>query len=113
MSTGNSQYDPTTIPCREIAQREKDKYLLFSCIDYIYQCKTGPFEEHSNTLYGISQVPMWEKVNSGLIKMYKGEVSKCIAHVQKLIHITKRLSLLIILCFIMRFVGDLNQFDFS
>ncbi|CAH8826999.1 unnamed protein product [Trichobilharzia szidati] len=71
---GNSQYDPTTIPCRNIAEKEKDRYLLFSCIDYIYQCKTGPFEEHSNTLYGISQVPMWEKVNSGLIKMYKGEV---------------------------------------
>ncbi|CAH8463022.1 unnamed protein product [Heterobilharzia americana] len=71
---GNSQYDPTVIPNREVAEREKDKYLFFSCIAYIYQCKTGPFEEHSNTLYGISQVPKWEKVNSGLIKMYKGEV---------------------------------------
>ncbi|VDP25654.1 unnamed protein product [Schistosoma mattheei] len=25
-------------------------------------------------MYGISEVPKWEKVNSGLIKMYKGEV---------------------------------------
>lgn len=71
---GNPHYDPSTIPNRQVAEKEKDNYLLFSCIDYIYQCKTGPFEEHSNTLYGISQVQKWEKVNSGLIKMYKAEV---------------------------------------
>ena len=36
--------------------------------------KTGPFAEHSNTLWGISGVAEWSKVNSGLIKMYKAEV---------------------------------------
>ena len=36
--------------------------------------KTGPFFEHSNTLWGISSVPTWTKVNSGLLKMYKAEV---------------------------------------
>lgn len=38
------------------------------------QVKTGPFAEHSNTLWGISSVQEWTKVNSGLIKMYKAEV---------------------------------------
>ena len=36
--------------------------------------KSGPFAEHSNILWGISSVAAWEKVNSGLIKMYKVEV---------------------------------------
>ena len=38
------------------------------------QVKTGPFAEHSNQLWNISAVPNWDKVNSGLIKMYKAEV---------------------------------------
>ncbi len=38
--------------------------------------KTGPFAEHSNTLWGISGVAEWNKVNSGLIKMLKAEVVK-------------------------------------
>ena len=37
--------------------------------------KSGPFAEHSNILWGISSVAAWEKVNSGLIKMYKVEVT--------------------------------------
>ena len=38
------------------------------------QVKTGPFFEHSNTLWSISAVSDWTKVNSGLLKMYKAEV---------------------------------------
>ena len=38
------------------------------------QMKSGPFAEHSNVLWGISSVKIWDKVNSGLIKMYKAEV---------------------------------------
>lgn len=37
--------------------------------------KTGPFAEHSNQLWNISAVPSWSKVNQGLIRMYKAEVS--------------------------------------
>ena len=36
--------------------------------------KSGHFAEHSNVLWGISSVKIWDKVNSGLIKMYKAEV---------------------------------------
>ncbi|PVU94741.1 hypothetical protein BB561_002294 [Smittium simulii] len=36
--------------------------------------KNGPFFEHSRQLYDVSGVHTWEKVNSGLLKMYKAEV---------------------------------------
>lgn len=36
--------------------------------------KTGPFHEHSPMLFDITGVLKWSKVNSGLIKMYVGEV---------------------------------------
>jgi len=51
-------------------------YLFFGCIEFINNVKTGPFHEHSNQLYNISGVPTWTKMNSGLIKMYEGEVLK-------------------------------------
>lgn len=41
----------------------------------LFQMKTGPFAEHSNQLWNISAVPSWSKVNQGLIRMYKAEVS--------------------------------------
>jgi hypothetical protein len=41
----------------------------------VFQVKTGPFAEHSNVLWGISGVQFWSKVNGGLMKMYKAEVS--------------------------------------
>uniref|UniRef100_A0A1I7WQX8 Serine/threonine-protein phosphatase 2A activator n=1 Tax=Heterorhabditis bacteriophora TaxID=37862 RepID=A0A1I7WQX8_HETBA len=43
---------------------------------FISHTKTGPFHEHSNQLWNISAVPSWEKVNSGMFKMYEGEVLK-------------------------------------
>lgn len=43
--------------------------------DSFLQMKTGPFAEHSNQLWNISAVPSWSKVNQGLIRMYKAEVS--------------------------------------
>nr|XP_058958551.1 serine/threonine-protein phosphatase 2A activator-like [Pocillopora verrucosa] len=49
-------------------------YMFFGCIKFINEMKSGPFAEHSNVLWGISSVKIWDKVNSGLIKMYKAEV---------------------------------------
>lgn len=43
---------------------------------FVFQMKTGPFAEHSNQLWNISAVPSWSKVNQGLIRMYKAEVSQ-------------------------------------
>ncbi|VDM17533.1 unnamed protein product [Hydatigera taeniaeformis] len=71
---GTGLYEPSAVPDQEIAEKEANSCLLFSCINYIFQVKTGPFAEHSSCLQSLSSVPSWEKVNSGMIKMYKGEV---------------------------------------
>lgn len=49
-------------------------YMYLAAIKHICSVKTGPFPEHSNQLWNISGVPLWSKVNSGLIKMYKAEL---------------------------------------
>lgn len=59
--------------------------MFLECIDYINKVKTGPFAEHSNQLWGISGVSHWTKVNQGLIKMYKVEVSIFYANFESLI----------------------------
>lgn len=49
--------------------------LYCICITRVHQVKHGPFHEHSSQLYAIATgVPNWTKVNSGLLKMYEGEV---------------------------------------
>lgn len=57
---------------------EVNKYaannLYFRAITFIFEMKKGPFWEHSPTLYSVSEIPRWEKINSGMIKMYTGEV---------------------------------------
>ena len=55
-------------------------HVDFFTIYFNFQVKTGPFAEHSNTLWGISGVAEWSKVNSGLIKMYKAEVMDSLRH---------------------------------
>ncbi|CAH1785912.1 unnamed protein product [Owenia fusiformis] len=49
-------------------------FMFLGSIEHINKVKTGPFAEHSNQLWNISGVQKWEKVNSGLMKMYKAEV---------------------------------------
>lgn len=77
---GSSQLvnHPTILPSHlveeEMVRRYSNDYMFFGCIRYINETKSGPFAEHSNTLWSISSVPYWSKVNSGLMKMYKVEV---------------------------------------
>jgi|UniRef100_A0AC35FQQ2 serine/threonine-protein phosphatase 2A activator len=68
--TPDHYLNPTTV---ETYQRDN---LFFEAIQYINETKYGPFYEHSNQLYNISAVPSWEKVNSGMFKMYEGECLK-------------------------------------
>uniref|UniRef100_A0A0N5BHD9 Serine/threonine-protein phosphatase 2A activator n=1 Tax=Strongyloides papillosus TaxID=174720 RepID=A0A0N5BHD9_STREA len=60
----------------DLPQRYSDHDLFFESIEYINNTKSGPFFEHSNQLWNISAVQTWEKVNSGLFKMYEAEVLK-------------------------------------
>ncbi|KAI0563037.1 Peptidylprolyl isomerase [Gracilaria domingensis] len=60
----------------EVALRElRYEYLYLDAIAFIREMKTGPFPEHSPMLHDISGVNGgWKKINSGMIKMYRGEV---------------------------------------
>ncbi|XP_070531664.1 serine/threonine-protein phosphatase 2A activator-like [Ptychodera flava] len=64
---------PKSLPNEEYVEGFAHQYMIFACIKFILSMKTGSFAEHSNTLWNISGVPRWAKVNSGLIKMYKAE----------------------------------------
>ena len=71
---GHDIVSPKAISDYDKAEQLKDDYLFFACIHYISEVKTGPFAEHSNQLWNVSGVPSWNKVFSGLIKMYRAEV---------------------------------------
>ncbi|XP_053380412.1 serine/threonine-protein phosphatase 2A activator-like isoform X1 [Mercenaria mercenaria] len=71
---GHPRIFPKSSVKPEIYEHFSKDYMFLSCIKYINQVKTGPFAEHSNQLWNISAVPNWDKVNSGLVKMYKAEV---------------------------------------
>lgn len=60
---------------QDIVNQFANEFMFLSCIKYINNVKTGPFAEHSNQLWSISGVSSWLKINGGLIKMYKVEVS--------------------------------------
>jgi len=59
--------------------------VLFAVID-VSQVKVCSFAEHSPMLNDITAVKTWQKVNEGLIKMYKAEVLGKFAVVQHFIY---------------------------
>ncbi|OVA07941.1 Phosphotyrosyl phosphatase activator [Macleaya cordata] len=65
---------PKSIHNQDILENFSDEYLYLSCIAFVKKVKKGLFAEHSPLLDDISGVPNWNKVNSGLLKMYKAEV---------------------------------------
>lgn len=50
------------------------EYLYLECIDSINRVKTAGLRWHSPLLDDISAVKAWQKVYSGLVKMYRVEV---------------------------------------
>lgn len=71
----NAPFRPSEFLEESIINEFKDKYMFIGCIDYINKVKTGQFAEHSPQLWSISAVESWQKINSGLVKMYQKEVS--------------------------------------
>ena len=65
---------PCDFPKPEIIQTYSEKFMFLQAIEHINSVKTGMFSEHSNTLWGISGVRLWDKVQNGFMKMYKAEV---------------------------------------
>ncbi|KAI9316221.1 hypothetical protein BX666DRAFT_2019389 [Dichotomocladium elegans] len=73
---------PKSITRPEMVEAMAGEYMYFRCIQYIHQVKRGPFHEHSPMLSDISSVLSWNKINSGMIKMYVAEVLKKVPVVQ-------------------------------
>jgi len=74
LSTDKERVKPKAIADADMAEMLKSDNHFFACLSYINKVKTGPFHEHSNQLWNISGVPLWSKVYTGLIKMYRAEV---------------------------------------
>ncbi|PIN08186.1 Phosphotyrosyl phosphatase activator [Handroanthus impetiginosus] len=71
---GHKYMKPKSIHNEDILENFSSEYLYLSCIAFVKKVKKGLFAEHSPMLDDISGVPNWNKVNSGLLKMYKVEV---------------------------------------
>eukprot|EP00033_Pygsuia_biforma_P002837 GCRY01003131.1.p1 GENE.GCRY01003131.1~~GCRY01003131.1.p1 ORF type:complete len:363 (-),score=70.22 GCRY01003131.1:112-1200(-) len=65
---------PKSVLNEDILQTFSKDYLYLAGIQFIHKMKTGPFHEHSPILHDITAVQKWEKVASGMVKMYKAEV---------------------------------------
>jgi len=71
---GHPDIEPSSIRNAKLCSTHDKDYMYLAAIKWINQVKTGPFFEHSPTLDGIANVIHWEKVNQGMMKMYKGEL---------------------------------------
>lgn len=65
---------PKSIHDPEILAECAPAYMYFSCIQSINHVKTESLRWHSPMLDDISGVRTWNKVNQGMIKMYRAEV---------------------------------------
>ncbi|KAK1315272.1 hypothetical protein QJS10_CPA06g01991 [Acorus calamus] len=65
---------PKSIHNPDILDNFSGEYMYLSCVAFVKKVKKGVFAEHSPMLDDISGVLTWQKVNGGLLKMYKAEV---------------------------------------
>ncbi|KAG9310136.1 Phosphotyrosyl phosphatase activator [Chiua virens] len=65
---------PKAIHVPEIVDELANDYMYFACIKFINSIKTASLRWHSPMLDDISAVKTWDKVNVGMVKMYKAEV---------------------------------------
>jgi serine/threonine-protein phosphatase 2A activator len=71
---GHKHLKPKCIHDPEVLEAFSNKYMYLSCISFINSIKTASLRWHSPMLDDISVVKTWDKVNSGMIKMYDAEV---------------------------------------
>ncbi|KAI6020280.1 Phosphotyrosyl phosphatase activator [Pisolithus microcarpus] len=71
---GHKYLRPKAIHDNEVVDELANDYMYFACIKFINSIKTASLRWHSPMLDDISAVKTWEKVNAGMIKMYKAEV---------------------------------------
>lgn len=67
--------EASSITNPDILLSERGRNMYFSAVGFVTDIKSGPFWEHSPTLFDISGVrDGWGKINKGMIKMYNAEV---------------------------------------
>ncbi|KAG6810616.1 Serine/threonine-protein phosphatase 2A activator 2 [Arthromyces matolae] len=71
---GHKYIRPKAIHDAEVVEEYAKNYMYFACIQFINSIKTASLRWHSPMLDDISAVKTWDKVNSGMIKMYQAEV---------------------------------------
>ncbi|KAM5532997.1 hypothetical protein V8D89_013339 [Ganoderma adspersum] len=71
---GHKYIRPKSIHDAETTEEFSKHYMYLACIQFINSVKTASLRWHSPMLDDISAVKTWDKVNSGLIKMYLAEV---------------------------------------
>ncbi|XP_024369098.1 uncharacterized protein [Physcomitrium patens] len=65
---------PKSIHNADILENFSHEYLYLGCVQFVKKVKKGVLAEHSPIIDDISAVATWNKVNSGMLKMYKAEV---------------------------------------
>ncbi|KAI9448649.1 Phosphotyrosyl phosphatase activator [Russula earlei] len=73
-SQGHKYLRPKSIHDNEVVEEFSHDYMYFACIRFINSIKTTSLRWHSPMLDDISAVKTWDKVNGGMIKMYRAEV---------------------------------------
>ena len=68
-----TQLTPAAIRDKHTVNEARDEYMYMAAVHFINQMKTGPFGEHSPILNDISGVKTWQKVNEGMLKMWRVE----------------------------------------
>ncbi|KAJ6456138.1 Phosphotyrosyl phosphatase activator [Mycena sanguinolenta] len=71
---GHKFIRPKAIHDAEVVEEYAKEYIYFACIQFINSIKTASLRWHSPMLDDISAVKTWDKVNSGMVKMYAAEV---------------------------------------
>ncbi|KAH7337654.1 Phosphotyrosyl phosphatase activator [Rhizoctonia solani] len=71
---GHPHLRPKSIHNAEVIEEFSQHYMYFACIQFINSVKTASLRWHSPMLDDISGVKTWDKVNSGMIKMFDAEV---------------------------------------
>ena len=65
---------PSAIMDARLVARQAPDYHYLAAIEYICSVKGPQLAEHSPLLYDISGLPEWERLNRGLLRMYRDEV---------------------------------------
>ena len=69
-----NELQPSDFAIAPTVEKYADKYMFLQAIQHINRVKTGPFSEHSNTLWGVSGCQLWDKV--GHLTVITGMISQ-------------------------------------